>query len=247
MPAQRFRGSYRTFRNLPYGRTVELFMLDCRSYREDQPCGGGSFTRCTDDSPRKYLGDQQLAWVKDRLKSSPATWKLVGNQLMIMPFDVAGGVQVEVDGWNGYRAERRDLLTYVESNAIKDVVFLTGDIHTFIAGEVRTNGRDGNPVASEIVGGSTTSLGAAQTVGHTAGGLPPDALKQAIDQAPLLNPWYSYFESRAHGCALLTVSEDGVRAQLLASRDVTTSAGSRDVRVLADLRVARGVPGVAVN
>lgn len=245
MPAQRFAGSYRTFRNLRFGRTAELIMLDSRSYREDQPCGGGSFNRCTDDSPRKYLGTEQLAWAKDRLERSPARWKVVGNQLMIMPFDVAAGVKIEVDGWNGYTAERRDLLTHIERKGIGDVVFLTGDIHTFIAGEVRTNGETGKAVASEIVGGSTTSPGAAQTIGNLAG-VPADVAKLVLDNAPLLNPWYSFFESRAHGCALLRLGADELTTQLLASRDVTTAAGSRDVRVLTTLKVTSGVPGAKV-
>jgi len=39
----------------------------------------------------------------------------------------------------------------------KDVVFITGDIHTFIAGDVRTENGEGETVALEFVGGSATS------------------------------------------------------------------------------------------
>lgn len=247
MPAQRFGKSYRTFRRLRFGRTVELFMLDCRSYREDQPCGGSGFKPCDDQSPRKYLGTEQLGWIKDGLAGTDARWKLVGNQLMIMPFDVAPNVPVEVDSWSGYRAERRDLLTHVKDRGVKDVVFLTGDIHTFFAGQVLQDGRSGPSVATELVGGSTTSPGTAQTVSNQAGGAaPPDVVKALTDNVRTTNPWFSYAETRAHGCALLEIAAAGVTARYLASRDVTTQPGSRDVRVVGDLRIAAGVPRVEV-
>jgi alkaline phosphatase D len=173
MPALRFGRGQRTYRSLRLGRTAELFMCDSRSYREDQPCGGGSFVRCTDDAPREYLGQRQLGWLKGGLERTPATWKLVGNQLMIMPFEVAAGVKVEVDSWQGYPHQRGELLTHLETTGVDDVVFLTGDIHTFFAGSVLRDGTSGPAVASELVGGSTTSPGTAEVLGSTAGGLPP--------------------------------------------------------------------------
>lgn len=249
MPARSFTGSQadRTYRKLRLGRHVELFMLDSREYRDDQPCGGGSLQACDDDAPRQYLGATQLQWLKDGLQGSSASWKLVGNQQMIMPFELSPGVKVEVDSWQGYPAQRTELLTHVQQRGIQDVVFLTGDIHTFFAGEVRRDGQTGPAVATELVGGSTTSPGTAQTVGQQSGGvLSPDALKLLTDQIGTVNPWIQYADTRAHGVALVDLDGSGVRARYLASRDVLTQAGSRDVRQIADLRVARGRPGVDV-
>ncbi len=249
MPSLRYGKSFRTYRKLRFGRNVELFMCDSRSYREDQGCGGSGFKPCDDlDVPRKYLGDDQLAWLKTGLAGSQANWKIVGNQLMIMPFNVSPGVPVEVDSWNGYRAERNDLLSHIGDSA-KDVVFLTGDIHTFFAGEVLRAGESGPAVATELVGGSTTSLGTSQTLSQQGGGgaLPPELFKPLTETGiPINNPWIQYAETRTHGCAFATVSDTEVRAQYLGSQDVTTSEASRQVRTLADLRVARGKPGVEV-
>ncbi|MBI5104691.1 MAG: alkaline phosphatase D family protein [Solirubrobacterales bacterium] len=250
MPALRFGKGYRTFRRLPFGGMVDLFCLDERSYRDDQPCGGAGFQRCPDSmAPRKFLGDEQLAWFKDGLARSAATWKVVANQLMIMPFDVAAEVPVTVDSWEGYGAERADVAHFLGDRGIKDVAFLTGDIHTFFAGSVLRDARSGPPVAVELVGGSTTSPGTAQTISQTAGGgaLPPDLVKALADNVTLTNPWFSYAETRAHGCALLEATPGELRAQYLASRDVTTVEGSRDVRVLARLRVPRGEARVEVQ
>jgi alkaline phosphatase D len=248
MPARRFGKGYRTYRKLRYGRTAELFMLDSRSYRDDQPCGGGSLQQCGDASPRQYLGTEQLGWLKSGLENSAASWKLIGNQLMVMPFEVAGGVKVDVDSWQGYPAQRTDLLTHIEARKVADVVFMTGDIHTFFAGRVLRDGKSGPAVATELVGGSTTSPGTAQTIAHTAGGaLPPDLVEPLSDQGvPVLNPWITYADTRTHGCALVELGPAEVRARYLGSRDVTTVEGSRDVRTIADLRVPRGTPEVQV-
>ncbi len=245
MPALRFKRSLRTYRRLRFGRMADLFMLDSRTYRTDQPCGGGSLQQCDEDGGQ-YLGAGQLGWLKDGLAGSGASWRLIGNQQMIMPFEVSADVKVEVDSWQGYPAQRTDLLTHIESRQVRDVVFLTGDIHTFFAGEVRRDGKSGPAVASELVGGSTTSPGTAQVLAHTAGGaLPPELIEPLSDEGvPVANPWITYADTRTHGCALVTLSESEVRAHYIGSADVTTLEGSRATTQIADLRVARGTPGV---
>ena len=44
------------------------------------------------------------------------------------------------DGWDGYQAERKELLDFIIDNDIQNVVALTGDIHTFFAGTAGTTG-----------------------------------------------------------------------------------------------------------
>jgi len=61
---------------------------------------------------------------------------------------------LNADGWDGFDAERKDLMNHIKTNAIKNVVALTGDIHAFYAGEVRDDYRavgGGTPVMSELV------------------------------------------------------------------------------------------------
>jgi alkaline phosphatase D len=250
MPSLRFGKSFRTYRKLRFGRNVELFMCDSRSYRDDQPCGGSGFQPCSDlDQPRKYLGADQLAWLKAGLAGSKANWKLVGNQLMIMPFNVDNGVPVEVDSWNGYHAERNDLLAHIGDKA-KDVVFLTGDIHTFFAGEVWRAGESGAPVATELVGGSVTSLGTSQVLSQTGGGgiIPPEVIKPATDAGiPQNNPWIKFAETRTHGCAFATIDDNGVVARYLGSEDVTDQAKSRNVSTVATVQINRGAPSLFVR
>lgn len=61
---------------------------------------------------------------------------------------------LNADMWDGYDAERRDLMSFIVANKISNVVALTGDIHAFYAGEVRNDYRaagGGSRAMSEIV------------------------------------------------------------------------------------------------
>ena len=104
-----------------------------------------------------------MDWAKQRLASSGAAWKVVGNELMMMNAELPGGSYYGFDYWQGYATEREELLAHIKAAGIKDVVFITGDIHTFIAGDVRTQKSRGESVALEFVGGSITS----QSLGET--------------------------------------------------------------------------------
>ena len=54
------------------------------------------------------------------------------------------------DQWDGYAAERKELLEFVLANNIKNLLPLTGDIHNFFIGTPRRTGatRARRPAAS---------------------------------------------------------------------------------------------------
>ena len=55
---------------------------------------------------------------------------------------------LNADQWDGYNAERQLLMRFLHDNAIRNVVALTGDIHSFYAGSVHTDfERPDSPVA----------------------------------------------------------------------------------------------------
>jgi alkaline phosphatase D len=214
MPVMRV-GKSRIYRALRFGKNVDLVMLDQRQYRDDQPCGDATVPPCAElDAPRAYLGRPQMDWAKRRLASSGAAWKVVGNELMMMNAELPGGAYYGFDNWQGYVTEREELLAHIKSAGIRDVVFITGDIHTFIAGDVRTQKSRGETVALEFVGGSITSQSFGETDLPLGGGqvlkgndANPNTAPAIIDALRAVNPWVDQADFDHHGYGLVEASD----------------------------------------
>jgi alkaline phosphatase D len=143
-----------TYRRLRFGKLVDLSLLDLRSFRSQQVALGNGEV---DDPDRTLTGRAQLDWLKAGLASSDATWRLVGNPVMISPFAIGSlpasllgplaellglpkeGIALNTDQWDGYTDDRRELLAHLRAHAIRNTVFLTGDIHMAWANDVPYN------------------------------------------------------------------------------------------------------------
>jgi alkaline phosphatase D len=174
---RRLSGQPKIYGSLPLGG-AELFILDSRQYRGDQPCNPTDAAlsqpcppTTTDDPSRTLLGTEQKAWLKGALSASRARWKVIANQVMICSLDAPPHNPLNTDSWDGYGADRQELIDHIAADAIDDVSFVTGDIHTFFAGDVTRTGRqtvrgedridpvNGPSRATEFVGGAITSPG----------------------------------------------------------------------------------------
>lgn len=234
------------YRRMRLGANAELFLLNTREFREDQPCGDDFFVPCpsAENDARRFLGETQKSWLKRRLRASGATWKLIGNQVMIMALELANGAQITKDSWDGYGVERRELLDYIRDKGISDVSFLTGDIHTFFAGDVGVNGRGPGSVATEFVGGSITSLGIPETVnGATGAPLTPEQTTLLSNNLRLTNPHIKYTQQTARGYGIAEVSQDQM---LVTFKGVNALDPNATARTIGRFRVARGNPRVQV-
>jgi len=143
----------RLFRRLRFGRLAEISMLDLRSYRDRQVAQPAPPAPWPDaevsDPGRTILGARQLRWLRDSLRGSRPQWKIIGNPVMIAPVafgalpqelvgpvnDVTGllpenGAPYNVDQWDGYTADRRQVLRHLADHAVTDALFVTGDIHS---------------------------------------------------------------------------------------------------------------------
>ncbi|HEY8582206.1 MAG TPA: alkaline phosphatase D family protein, partial [Capillimicrobium sp.] len=211
------------YRRLTFGDTVDLIMLDQRRYRADQPCDDAVAPPCEGwDQPRDFLGRRQMGWAKDALASSKATWKVIGNEVMAMPAKVLGGSFYAFDSWQGYPREREELLTHIRDRRIDDVVFVTGDIHTFIAGDVRTAMGEGDPAALEFVGGSISSIGLGESNLDVGGGnviagndQNPNTPQALIDALREINPWVDQADFDHHGYGLVRADASSFDCQLV--------------------------------
>jgi alkaline phosphatase D len=132
---------FRTYRAIRYGSLAEFFLLDGRQYRDppaERACGddpdpfdllfGGQHPNeeclAALREPRAYLGAAQMEWLKDGLLASTARYKfVVTNQPMsflgLLPYD----------RWDGYDAERKEFLEFIDANLIENVWLLSTDVH----------------------------------------------------------------------------------------------------------------------
>jgi phosphodiesterase/alkaline phosphatase D-like protein len=150
-------GLYRTFR---WGRHLELFFLDERSFRSakaDDVCDGDlapaapqavrdafaalapalrnpvppACLAALNDPSRTMLGARQYAAFTRAIGRSNATWKVIVNEVPIQQY-----YALPYDRWEGYAAERERLLRFLQANT-QNVVFLTTDTHANLVNEVR--------------------------------------------------------------------------------------------------------------
>jgi len=234
------------YRRMRLGSNVELFLLDERQYRDDQPCGDAFFTPCDEAEavPRRFLGERQMGWLKRRLRASGGAWKLIGNQLMIMSLDTAQNTPINKDSWDGYGRERTELLNHIRAFGVRDVSFLTGDIHTFFAGDVGVDGRGPESVATEFVGGSITSLGVPETLESTTGApLSKEQFQLISNNLPVTNPHLKYQEQSSRGYGVLEASPTELKVTFKA---VDPLRRNSDARTIGRFRVGRGNPRVQV-
>lgn len=86
------------FRNYNYGRHLELFLLDERSFR-------GPNDKNTEPS-LKMLGEDQLQWIKQSLQATQATWKVIASD---DPLSIVTGGPGDYDAWsqNDRRVQRK--------------------------------------------------------------------------------------------------------------------------------------------
>ena len=247
MPFRRpVRRDLPTYRALSLGRNAELILLDQRQYRSDQPCDDEFFVPCpeAETGNQTLLGPGQKEWLKGRLEASGASWKVIGNQLMIMALDTAQGAPINKDQWDGYGLERREIMQHVVDKGIMDVTFITGDIHTFFAGDVGVDGRGPESAATEFVGGSITSLGIPELVKGTSGApLTAEQITALTGQLRTVNPHLKYDEQKSRGYGVLTATDSELLVEFKA---VNALERSTDARTIGSFRVARGEPRVQV-
>ncbi len=118
------------------------------------------------------LGKTQKQWWKDTMQKSDATWKLWGNEVTLMrlritklpdgvatPNPLPADLVISGDSWDGYNAERTELMTFLKANNIQNVVVLSGDIHAAFAGQLMDSfdSATPTPVAVEFIGPGISS------------------------------------------------------------------------------------------
>ena len=118
------------YRSCSYGPQLDVFAIDLRTYRsrnsENRQPSPGAATQ--------HAGARQLAWLKRALQRSTATWKVIASDLpigLVVPDgDRAFEAIANGDGPPlGREFEIADLLRFVRQQNIRNLVWVTGDVH----------------------------------------------------------------------------------------------------------------------
>jgi alkaline phosphatase D len=144
---------YRKFR---WGNKIDIIIPDERSCRSgdvaQDPCQGDlaptlpsairvgaglppnpppGCIQAINDPRRTVLGPVQKNVFKNALRNSTAKFKIVINEYPIQQFWA-----LPYDRWEGYGAERAEIIRFVRNNNIRNVLFLTTDSHATLINQV---------------------------------------------------------------------------------------------------------------
>jgi myo-inositol-hexaphosphate 3-phosphohydrolase/phosphodiesterase/alkaline phosphatase D-like protein len=134
----RTAGERKIYRYNTYGNDAATFVLDTRSFRDAEIPGPTDFTNPqqvgsvlaqTFTPGRTLLGKIQLEDLKQDLLAAERngiSWKFVMVPEPIQ--NIFPGINT--DAFEGYNAERTELLKFINDNQLTNVVFVAADVHT---------------------------------------------------------------------------------------------------------------------
>jgi alkaline phosphatase D len=218
----------KNYRSYSFGNLVDLVMLEQRLSGRSEQLGSnigspnGYFVQSGAylDPSRQLLGAGQEAWLFDKLRSSQAKWKLLGQGVMFAqvkvqggPLSAGGGVFFNSDAWDGYQPARDRVYDVLKGSGgqppVNNVVVLTGDIHSSWAADL-TQDPNNATVAS---GGYNASTGegsrAVEFVGTSVSSPGVDDPATAAGTVAALlpaNPHLKYINLDRRGYMLLDVT-----------------------------------------
>ena len=120
----------RIYRASRFGPLVEILGFDMRSYRG--PNTANRQAALSEESA--ILGGAQVEWLKRRLRASTATWKIIASDMPLGLTVVDGPLFEAVANGDegpplGRELEIAALLKFIRDQRIRNVVFVTGDVH----------------------------------------------------------------------------------------------------------------------
>lgn len=240
LPVRRQEDPRRTYRRFRYGAAAEFFILDNRQYRQPGAAGecgedldpfgqltllGNAACREALGRPRSMLGSGQLEWLKQGLAGSTAAVKFV---LTSVPIQFVGFQPY--DRWDGYDAERRELLSFIDARRIAGVFFLTTDFHAnaynpdvtaYFRRHRPDYGLTGGAVCPEIIAGPIAQATLHEVLLHSGAqrlGLEPESpwaqtwvqvLENSLVEGLMRTSGQTFIETDRYAYAVVDVQADG--------------------------------------
>ena len=202
--------SFRLYRNFRFGSLADLVMLDTRTPRDKQ---AASDDLAAINSPsRRMIDGAQETWFFETLRASQRAgipWRLVGQQVLFSRLVPAGRPIQFTDVWDGYPAARERVLDFFQREQARNIVILTGDLHSSWAFDVARNPWAGyrpqsgeGSLAVELVGPAISSPGL----------MPPEQATSLTAAARVALPTLKYLEGLQRGYVLIDVTPQRLQA-----------------------------------
>jgi alkaline phosphatase D len=219
----------RLYRGFRFGNLVDLLMLDTRALRDRQ-------VATTDleglvNPARSILGAAQETWLFDALRSSTQAgtgWRVLGQQVMFSRVVPPGQSVMLSDTWEGYQASRDRVLDLLETERVRDVAILSGDLHSSWAFDVTRNPWSGYQATGE-------------------GSLAVEFLTPAISSPPLfsgpgrrelapflraLSPHLKFLDGDSRGYVLLDITRAQIRGEWYFVPSVLERSAQETLKIL---------------
>jgi alkaline phosphatase D len=227
----------RIYRSFRYGDLAEFTMLDTRIIGRDLQASlvdAGS----VNDEDRQLIGGPQRDFLASTLANAGSVkWKFLGQQVMFgqlrvvglpelsllteipveqlrallqgLPLVSTGGLIINTDQWDGYRAERQRVLDLIAGLQMDNVVVLTGDIHSSWAMDISED--PSNPLVYNALTGEGSRAVEFVCTSVTSPGL--EALNPLAPVLRLLNPHMKYVDTARKGYLLLDIVPERVTGE----------------------------------
>ncbi len=242
------------WRSFPFGELAHLVLLDTRTRRDKQEKPPKA-----DEPDRTLLGREQFEWLTGELKDAGSTWRLVGNGVLIgqvksdfmppeldAPLSELGVITPrdfgpEPDQWDGYPAERGRLLNDVKENQVRNIVFLSGDVHSSWAIDLKLDPHDPeeDSIAVEFATTSVTS----ENLDDDMGWEPRTKSLELENKIIADNPHIHWAELDSHGYVVVDVKPERVQADWFFVEDI--HAPNPDETLAASWSVGEGAHQVS--
>ena len=158
------------YRRMCFGTMMQLHVLDTRQYRTPQPCGGRRATPCAERHTEgsTILGADQRSWLLSGLDRSTARYNILANQVfMAQLLEGQDKLTLPMDKWDGYPADRQQVLDFLGERQPSNPIIITGDIHSNWVNDLKLNfdRPESATVGTELVGTSISSSGDGRDMG----------------------------------------------------------------------------------
>jgi alkaline phosphatase D len=202
----------RIYRSFAFGDLADLIMLDTRLVDRDEQAANRESIPVIDDPKRSLLGRAQEEWLFAELagsKRAGTTWQLLGQQVMFAPCSLPGANSISIDTWEGYRPGRQRVMDAIAAQQLRNVVVLTGDVHSSWGYDVPQNPWDGYDAAT---GRGTLAVEIITPAVTSPSGFANEGGAERMEAARRARPHLRYLEGLHRGYVVLDVTRERAQA-----------------------------------